>query len=188
MNNHFNQLWINKSLSDVTIQIDRKNFEAHKAVLAARSPVFLAMFQSNLAEDQTNTLKIDDIEPDVFKEMLRFIYTDQVENVDALAEKLLAAADKYMLDLLKTKCEAYLATNITGENCCQLLILADLHSVERLKTSVLDFVRFHSAQVVKTVEWKTLMRTAKPQLLRDISEAMMTRPSICVREPTEDYY
>ena len=94
------------------------------------------MFQSNLTEDQTNTLKIDDIEPDVFKEMLRFIYTDQVENVDALAEKLLAAADKYMLDLLKTKCEAYLATNITGENCCQLLILADLHSVERLKTSV----------------------------------------------------
>ena len=136
MNNHFNQLWINKSLSDVTIQIDGKNFEAHKAVLAARSPVFLAMFQSNLTEDQTNTLKIDDIEPDVFKEMLRFIYTDQVENVDALAEKLLAAADKYMLDLLKTKCEAYLATYITGENCCQLLILADLHSVERLKTSV----------------------------------------------------
>lgn len=176
---HFKQLLSNKSLSDVIIQVGGNNFDAHKTVLAARSPVFLAMFESNLTEDLTNTLKIDDIEPDVFMEVLRFIYTDDVENLDELADKLLAAAEKYMLDLLKAKCEASLCINITLENCCQLLILADLHSAERLKTSVLDFVRFCSTQVVQTVEWKTLMRSAKPQLLRDISEALMIRQSIC---------
>ena len=43
------------------------------------SAVFRAMFQTNLTEMQTNTLNIEEIEPAVFAEVLRFIYTDKVE-------------------------------------------------------------------------------------------------------------
>ena len=128
------------------------------------------MFQTNLTERQTNTLQINDIKPDVFAEVLRFLYTDHVENLDALATELLPVADKYMLGMLKAKCEASLSRNVTLENFSELLLLADLYSADGLKRVVLDFVRFRLEDVVKVVGWKTLMQNAQRSLLREILE------------------
>ena len=89
------QLFESKVFSKVVVQVKEERFDAHKIVLSARSSVFLAMFQSNLTETQTNTLKIEGIDPAVFKEVLRlFMYTDQVEQLDELVEELLAAAER----------------------------------------------------------------------------------------------
>lgn len=41
-----------------------------------------------------NRVDIADIEPDVFKEMMRFIYTGKAPNLEKMADNLLAAADK----------------------------------------------------------------------------------------------
>jgi len=174
---HFQQLFCNKSLCDVIIDVQGQTFEAHKLILAARSPVFHVMFQSDLIEKRTNTLEIQDIEPDVFQEVLHFIYTDNVEKLDELASALVAAADKYMLDLLKTRCEESLARNVTVENCSELLILAHLHSAQGLLKVTLDFVRCHSFQVAASPNWQKLLNSAHPQLFRDISMALMIRPS-----------
>lgn len=139
-----------KSLSDIVILVGGQKFEAHELILSARSPVFLAMFQSDL-KMQTNTLKIEEIGPDVFAEVLRFIYTDKVENLDGYAEELLVAADRYMLDLLKAKCEESLARKIAVGNCAELLALADLHSAKSLKAMILDCFQLHAAKVAETV-------------------------------------
>jgi len=182
---NFSQLFNSKSLSDVTIDIQGQTFEAHKLVLSARSPVFLAMFQTDLTEKKTNTLKICDIETDVFSEVLRFIYTDEVEQLDEMASELLSAADKYMLPLLKAKCEVSLSRNITVETCGNLLLLAHLHSSLELKKKVLNFIRCHSVDVVETTDWQELLQSADSKLLRDISVAMMmTRPSINTQPST----
>jgi speckle-type POZ protein len=174
---NFNQLFNRKSLSDVVIEVQQEKFEVHKAILAAHSPVFLTMFHSDLTEKQTNTLKIEGIEPAVFKEVLRFIYTDQVEKLDELAVELMAVADRYMLELLKSKCEAHLAGKITVENCVDLLMLADLHSAVGLKTFVLDFFRLRASEVAQTASWQQLMQSANPLLFRDISVALI--PKVC---------
>ena len=90
--------------------------------MIARSPVFDAMFRSDLTEKAINTLKIEDIEPRVFEEVLRFIYTDSFNQMEEMASDLLVAAEKYMLTLLKAKCEVSLSRNVTVENCCELLL------------------------------------------------------------------
>ena len=169
---HFQQLFNTKLLADVIIDVQGHTFEAHKLILSARSPVFIAMFKND--EKQTNTLEVNDITHEVFLEVLRFIYTDKVEKLDDMAPQLLAAADKYMLDLLKTKCEISRARNVTFENCGELLILADLHSAKDLKNILLDFVRCHSSEVAVTSNWQKLLETANPQLLRDISITVMS--------------
>lgn len=172
----FQQLFESKSQSDIVIQVKAKKFDAHKLVLGTRSPVFLALFQSNLAETQTNTLKIRGIKPTVFKEVLRFMYTDQVEQLDELAEELLAAAERYMLDLLKEKCVTHLAGTITVENCAEKLQFADLHSAAGLKTIVLDFFRCRAAEVAETSSWQQLTKSANSDLLR---EGIITICTIC---------
>ena len=53
----------------------------HKSILIGRSEVFAAMLlSSELAEKKSQTLTIKDIKPDALKEMLRFLYTDEVPN------------------------------------------------------------------------------------------------------------
>lgn len=44
-----------------------------------------------------NRVEINDVEPEVFKEMMCFIYTGKAPNLDKMADDLLAAADKVWL-------------------------------------------------------------------------------------------
>ncbi|THD20824.1 Protein roadkill [Fasciola hepatica] len=55
---------------------------AYKAILAARSPVFAAMFEHGLEESLANRVGITDMEPDTLAEVLRYIYTGQVIGLD----------------------------------------------------------------------------------------------------------
>lgn len=44
-----------------------------------------------------NRVDISDVEPEVFKEMMGFIYTGKAPNLEKMADSLLAAADKVSL-------------------------------------------------------------------------------------------
>ena len=161
--------------SDMEIRARGVAFPAHRVVLAAGSPVFSAMLQSEgFIEKKTNILQIDDLEPPVVKEMLRFLYTDRVEKMDELAKDLLVAADKYLIDLLKLQCQVALAKTLTVENCSEILALADSHSAVDLKAVAIEFVLQRASDVMKSDGWKELKRTHS-QLGFEVSEALMTR-------------
>ena len=66
----------------------------HTNILAARSPVFQAMFQHDTAEAQSKVVEMVDVEPEIAMEMLQYIYTGNTKSAGKEAE-LLAAADKY---------------------------------------------------------------------------------------------
>ncbi|XP_030262235.1 speckle-type POZ protein isoform X3 [Sparus aurata] len=87
-------LWENSRFTDCSLCVAGQKFQAHKAILAARSPVFSAMFEHEMEESKKNRVEINDVEPDVFKEMMCFIYTGKAPNLDKMADDLLAAADK----------------------------------------------------------------------------------------------
>lgn len=63
----------------------------------ARSPVFAAMFEHEMEERKQNRVAISDVDHDVLKEMLRFIYTGKAPNLEKMADDLLAAADKVFI-------------------------------------------------------------------------------------------
>ncbi|KAG7255721.1 hypothetical protein CRUP_003580, partial [Coryphaenoides rupestris] len=87
-----------------------------------------------------NRVDISDVDPDVFKEMMGFIYTGKAPNLEKMADNLLAAADKYALERLKVMCEEALCNSLSVENVADTLILADLHSAEQLKAQAIDFI------------------------------------------------
>ncbi|XP_035160895.1 speckle-type POZ protein-like isoform X1 [Callithrix jacchus] len=133
-------LWENTRFTDCSFFVRGQEFKAHKSVLAARSPVFNAMFEHEMEESRKNRVEISDLDPEVFKEMMRFIYTGRAPNLDKMADNLLAAADKYALERLKVMCEAALCSNLSVENVADTLVLADLHSAEQLKAQAIDFI------------------------------------------------
>lgn len=57
------------------------------------------MFESQMVEGIYNRVKIDDVEPEVMKEVLRFIYTGKISDIEKMLDLLLAAADKVRIIL-----------------------------------------------------------------------------------------
>jgi speckle-type POZ protein len=55
------------------------------------------MFEVDMVEKKENVLNITDIDFDVMQEIVRYIYTDQVEHIEDFAPALLLAADKVLL-------------------------------------------------------------------------------------------
>lgn len=74
---------------------------------SARSPVFAAMFEHEMEERKQNRVTINDVDHEVLKEMLRFIYTGKSPHLEKMADDLLAAADKVNISFLKglTSCK-----------------------------------------------------------------------------------
>ena len=87
-------LFESQKFSDVILCVGGKEFYVHKAILGARSPVFAAMFEHEMEEKKQNRVEITDMDPEVLREMLRFIYTGKAPYLDKWDAELLAAADK----------------------------------------------------------------------------------------------
>jgi hypothetical protein len=103
------QLWTaltcQQNLADVELIVKDKTFFVHKAILAARSQVFVDEFEKiPLVKDGSHRIKIDNVEPKTVEKFLHFIYTG--ESIGTLAdEELLKLADRYGLTTLIILCQ-----------------------------------------------------------------------------------
>ncbi|CAO1948830.1 unnamed protein product [Urochloa humidicola] len=147
-----------KQGADVHFEVDGKVFSAHKIVLAARSPVFMADFFGTAKEKATGYIRICDMHPDAFQALLHYIYTDTLPATSAtaanaareeeeaaaaavLAQDLLVAADKYNLKDLKSLIENKLCKNSIGvSTVLPMLALAEHHQCWKLKKKCLEFI------------------------------------------------
>ncbi|XP_062520159.1 speckle-type POZ protein B-like [Corticium candelabrum] len=161
-------------LSDVVLTVGTKEFPAHRATLAARSPVFCAMFDHEMEESRKGRVQITDVQSDVLQEMLRFIYTSEIaqEKLEKMATELLAAADKYQLDRLKVICEDVMRTNLSVENAADILVLADRHNGTQLKSLAIDFINSHAEEIMETTGWQSLIKN-NPQLVAEAFRALV---------------
>ncbi|CAO2597555.1 Speckle-type POZ protein-like [Lemmus lemmus] len=164
-------LWENTRFTDCCFFVRGKEFKAHKSVLAARSPVFSAMFEHEMEECKKNRVEINDLDPEVFKEMMRFVYTGKAPNLDKMADNLLAAADKYALERLKVMCEEALCSSLSVENVADTLVLADLHSAEQLKAQAIDFINSQATDIMETPGWKSMIQS-HPHLVAEAFRAL----------------
>ncbi|KAJ0091929.1 hypothetical protein Patl1_25477 [Pistacia atlantica] len=64
---HFGKLLESSRCTDVNFDVDGEKFSAHKLVLAARSPVFRAQLFGPLKDQNTQCIKVEDMEAPVFK-------------------------------------------------------------------------------------------------------------------------
>ncbi|KAF8653759.1 hypothetical protein HU200_061875 [Digitaria exilis] len=128
---------------DVSFTIDSETFQAHRAVLAARSPVFKAELLGSMAEATMSSITLHDITPATFRVMLRFMYTDTLPDLGDSPTKtlqdLLAAADRYALDRLKLLCAQKLWDNISVDTVATTLACAEMYSCLELKNKCIGF-------------------------------------------------
>lgn len=184
------KLYAQGVLTDVSVCVGDQVFECHKALLAARSETFKAMFTSGMAESKESKITIKHVSsPRVFQAMLQFMYTDDCDDLirdktprqhgkaEAVARvlDLLTLADQYMVSSLVARCTQFLIDSLHDETVGPTLLHADQHNNEILRSRCLmwlaeDGDRLSSMQL--THEWPKF----RPTLVRDIVKSLAPLP------------
>lgn len=172
----FHNLLTRQKHCDVLFQFGSGGrIEAHSLILMARSPVFAAMFHHHKRKDSAvYEALIDDIQPDIFRQLLYFIYcgksTDPLTEESATA--LYEAAEKYSITDLKEECIVFLISQVTILNVPKLLTWAHVNSVAALKESMLTFAAEHGKEICHLPAWEELS-TNYPELNLEATRRML---------------
>lgn len=161
-------LFEKNALANFVIVVENREFRVHKEILASKSSVFLAMFDSEMKEKKENKMTIEDIEAEVFHEFLRYIYTNIVNELNTHAEKLFVVADKYDLSKLRLICIDELTRSLKIENAIHTLMFADRYNTNTLKERAIEFIKWHIKSIVETEDYKRLYQSKQAYLLNEI--------------------
>lgn len=180
---HFGQLLESGKGTDVNFEVDGEIFAAHKLVLAARSPVFRAQLYGPMKDQNTEHIKVEDMEAPVFKALIHFIYWDVLPDMEELtglnskwastlmSQHLLAAADRYGLDRLRLLCEANLCEEVAINTVATTLALAEQHHCFQLKSVCLKFVAMpENLRAVMQTDGFDYLRESCPHVLTELLE------------------
>ncbi|XP_024272002.1 ectoderm-neural cortex protein 1 isoform X8 [Oncorhynchus tshawytscha] len=130
---HLNALRQQQLFTDVLLHAGRRSFPCHRAVLAACSRYFQAMFSGGLRESQASEVDFrDSIHPEVLELLLDYAYTSRVVINEENAESLLEAGDMLEFQDIRDACAEFLERNLATSNCLGMLLLSDAHQCTKL--------------------------------------------------------
>ncbi|XP_071449476.1 uncharacterized protein [Hetaerina americana] len=126
----------------------QESFQCHKLFLAIASPVFEAMFFGGMAEKDV-PIPILDVQPEAFRALLEYIYTDGInlQSFDQACE-LCYAAKKYMLPYLVEECTKFLWRDLHPKNACRAYEFAKLFEEPVLMEKCLQIMCTETQAVV----------------------------------------
>ncbi|XP_031776819.1 speckle-type POZ protein-like [Nasonia vitripennis] len=145
-----------------------KSIKVHKCLFAHKSSVFADMFVSAEMMEQ-DVVAIPDTEYNVLEEMVRYVYTGKVRDIDALACQLAVVADTYALDGLKTMCEMRMSKNFNLDNVIVRLELAEKLRMPPVMEKAMTFVVANAVNVSAKPEFQKLSGHILSQLFSKLA-------------------
>jgi hypothetical protein len=170
--------------SDIVLSCGDRQFPAHRFVLGSRSPYFKGLFASSMRDADTDGLPIADTEPDVFEQLLLWIYTGEVAEAalqtNDMVEHLLMAANRYECGYLTLLCEAKLCEGLTVANVATRLVLAEQAEADSLKEGCLELIKDHPEAVMATAGWEAVVSAGSE--LSDETSALLAGYSAAAKQ------
>jgi hypothetical protein len=148
-----------ESFTDIKFVCGQREIPCHKVMLAAFSPVFRAMLEGErFAESKDGKIEIKDFPAAEVELVVKFIYSQDTDIIGEHLETLLAFADKYDIQILKTPCETMLAGTIAQTNAITMLRLSNDTNAETLKSSIVNFMKSHWSKFKTDASLEKLLR------------------------------
>jgi hypothetical protein len=131
-------LFLSPDLSDITlVAANGTKFPAHRFVLKNRSQYFAG----HLTHDPQSEIKVN-APADAVKEMIRFMYQDDVQQLDDVAHDLLQLADYYAITDLLDICADFLMLNLNPHNVTKVIEYSAAAGLSDLRSAALEtFIR-----------------------------------------------
>jgi len=155
--NDMKSLTYDEKNADIIFPFEDGKIYAHRAVLEARSPVFNAMFSSNMKESEkvVQTIKPEG-KKEIMEEFLRYLYTDKCEINEFNCVELLQVASYYKVDRLIALCEVVIKENVSIDEAANILFIADRYGANQLKSFILEYIIDNLDEVMKTESYQQL--------------------------------
>ena len=149
-----NALRTKQRFCDVTIVVKGEEFQAHKLVLAAASPFFLSLLESQMKERTEDVIKIElqEATAPVMEQVLAYVYTGNVSLTTENGHGLIATADYLLLPGLKTMAESFLKLHLglTIENSVFNYYFAEKYQCCGLKEESCKMINENFRKVMET--------------------------------------
>ncbi|KAK3730468.1 hypothetical protein QZH41_004172 [Actinostola sp. cb2023] len=154
-------------LCDVNLLVEGTTITAHRAILAASSPYFRAMFLSGFSEVNEDCIQVKDMEAEALGMVIEYFYTSYLKiDVDTV-EDILKVCVVLRLDSLVDHCETFLRRNMTPSNCLGLYSVAKLFCLDGLTDHAKRFTLWNFQHVFQEEEFSLLPYQQLKSLIRD---------------------
>ncbi|XP_024525733.1 BTB/POZ domain-containing protein At2g04740 [Selaginella moellendorffii] len=164
-----------QDFADICFLVEDTSFRCHRAIVAARSDYLrtrilrMGEFSGAVCVPEADGLEIleeRDLSADVFGKVLRYIYTDVLEEFELeQAEELLDVASRYLLfPLRRAVADAVYPhlENASPAELCKWLLVADMYGVTRIREFCLDTIAVNFESFAATSEFKALLQRLPP--------------------------
>jgi len=108
---------------------------------------------------------VKDMEPEILKELLRFLYCGHVNNMTDNCADLFSVAEKYDLRVLKNQCELALLQNTSKENALEMYMLAETYNGAVLMEKAVQMLKKYKSEVVPDSETFQEFTRRYPELM-----------------------
>ncbi|XP_075621178.1 kelch-like protein 25 isoform X2 [Balearica regulorum gibbericeps] len=160
---HLNTLRKHCMFTDVTLWAGNRSFPCHRAVLAASSRYFEAMFSNGLRESLDDEVNFhDSLHPEVLELLLDFAYSSRIIINEENAESLLEAGDMLQFHDVRDAAAEFLEKNLHPSNCLGMMLLSDAHQCRRLyelswRMCLVNFETVHKSEDFNNLSKDTLL-------------------------------
>ena len=151
----------NQYLSDVKFIVgeEKKAIFGHRVYIEPFSPVLYKMFK----EKGTQAIEIKDIKPDVFLDMLKYMYLRKVSITNKNIVPLFQAADKYMVENLIKAC----LNSIDLQNVLKVMkINSETYNFLAIQNKCLDLILRNPFDVFEQEEFFSLDKSNLELILK----------------------
>ena len=90
-------MYDSRQLTDVCVAVDEQQFFCHRAVLAATSCYFHAMFTSSLAESRQSDVRLYEVDAESVNALIDYAYTGRVRITQFTVQNLMIAASLFQV-------------------------------------------------------------------------------------------
>ena len=148
----------NERFCDVIVEVKGKEFKAHKAVLAAASPFFLTLLESNMRESNEHLIKVEleEATASIMEDVLKYVYTGNVSVTEQSAHNLIATADYLLLPGLKSLGCDFLKGILATENCVFNYYFAERYQCMNLMEECRELIKSNFSAVKETDDFLNL--------------------------------
>ena len=165
-------IYMDDCYNDVTIICEGEEIKVNKTILCARSPVFEAMLMKNdMKEKKNSEIKINDIEKNVLKAMIKYMYKIEVDKQFQKFRELLIVADKYQVDGLKLFCSEKFIEKLNNKNVFDLAIFAETNNATHLLDESVKFI-VNNLPKRLIQDWKEKLKNS-PKIMQMIIERLI---------------
>lgn len=174
---HMMKIFLDEETADALFEVSGEQCPAHLVVLKACAPELYRLCDGY---DKSTPIPIPGVEPQVFRQLLQYVYGGKVDvDWEKDAKKFIDAAHKHGISGLKVEAEARRVTycDFTVDNVVEELLYADAMECPLLREVAMKFILENAEEVIKSDSFNDILLT------KEITKEIML---LAVRKPNKE--